>query len=78
MRTHLTSSEELFQPSTTDPVLIADGDRGEGDGVLVVNGGGDVHRPAEELLGQAHQVLHCERGQEDEDEQPDRLSYVAR
>ena len=54
MCAHLTSGKELFQPPTTDPVLIAYSDRGEGDGVLVVDGGGDVHRPAEELLGQAH------------------------
>ena len=51
---HLTSLEELLQPPTTDPVLVAHGDRGEGDGVLVVDRGGHVHRPGEELLGQAH------------------------
>ena len=77
MRTHLTSVEELFQPSTTDPVLIAYSDRGEGDGILVVDRGGDVHGPAEELLGQADQVLHRQHGQEDEDQQPDDLSDVA-
>ena len=75
---HLTSGKELLQPAATDPVLVADGDRGERDRVLVVDPGGDVHWPAEELLGQADQVLHRERGQEDDDEQPDRLSYVAR
>ena len=78
MLTHLTSGKELFQPPTTDPVLVADSDRGEGDGVLVVDCGRDVHRPAEELLGQAHQVLHGQHGQEDEDQQPDGLSDVAR
>ena len=51
---HLTSLEKLLQPPTTDPVLIAHGDRGEGDGVLVVDRGGHVHRPGKELLGQAH------------------------
>ena len=51
---HLTSLEELLQPPTTDPVLVAHGDRGEGDGVLVVDRGGHVHRPGKELLGQAH------------------------
>ena len=51
---HLTSLEKLLQPPTTDPVLVAHGDRGEGERVLVVDRGGDVHRPGEELLGQAH------------------------
>ena len=51
---HLTSLEKLLQPPTTDPVLVAHGDRGEGDRVLVVDRGGDVHRPGQELLGQAH------------------------
>ena len=36
------------------PVLVAHSDRGEGDRVLVVDRGGDVHRPGKELLGQAH------------------------
>ena len=51
---HLTSLEKLLQPPTTDPVLVAHGDRGEGERVLVVDRGGDVHRPGKELLGQAH------------------------
>ena len=67
--THLTSGKEIFQPSAADPVLVADGNRGKGDRVLVVDGGGDVHRPGEELLGQGHQVLHRERSQEDEYEE---------
>ena len=75
---HLTAGKELLQAAATDPVLVADGDRGERDRVLVVDPGGDVHRPGEELVGQADQVLHRDRRQEDEDEQPDRLSYVAR
>ena len=53
-RNHLTSVEELLQPPATDPVLVAHGDRGERDRVLVVDRGGDVHRPGKELLGQAH------------------------
>ena len=53
-RDHLTSLEKLLQPPTTDPVLVAHGDGGEGDRVLVVDRGGDVHRPGQELLGQAH------------------------
>ena len=48
---YLTSGKELFQPAATDPVLVADSDRGEWDGILVVDRSGDVHRPAEELLG---------------------------
>ena len=75
--THLTSGKEIFQPSAADPVLVADGNRGKGDRVLVVDGGGDVHRPGEELLGQGHQVLHRERSQEDEYEEPDNLSDAA-